>query len=454
MSLTTGTTRDQATRDTPGGIGPASRLADRYRLVEQIGSGGMGRIYRAHDERLDRDVAIKLLEPDADAADVSASEARAAARLAHPGLAQVFDVGRQHGLEYIVMELVRGRSLREVLAARRRLSPAESVSIGAQLADALAHAHRHGVVHCDVKPRNVMLTPDGTVKLLDFGIAQGTGTTRTLPLGEIRGSAAYLSPEQVRGERPDGRSDVYALGALLFELLTGRQLFLGPDVRSVLVQRLVADPPRPRQLNPAISPALERVLLKALARNPTERFQSAGQLRDALAVARGDARSGAWLVAAGVWLAGVGTKLRADPQISVADQLGLRRLLWLAGVGTWLRAGLASVPRQNPVLSSRAGLAALGLGGLLALVVLASLAGRQSDLPPAPTPAPAAVETPAPEPTAPPPPPTAASALDPTRAPTVRPTTTPTRAIVVVPQRRNNDDDDDHERGRRGRGRD
>lgn len=269
-------------------LGVGSRLAGRYRLLEPIGSGGMGHIFRALDERLDREVAVKLLQPEADGylgTEATAAEARVAARLSHPNLAQVFDVGAEQGVEYIVMELVRGQSLRELLRVRLRLRPSEVVRIGAQLADALAHVHSLGIVHCDVKPRNVMLTQDGIVKLLDFGIAQGSGVSRTLPAGEVRGSAAYLSPEQARADEPDGRSDIYALGAVLYELLAGRPPFVGPDLHSVIVQRLNVNPPRPTLFEPAIPAALERVVLRALARDPARRYQRAEDLRDALRAA-------------------------------------------------------------------------------------------------------------------------------------------------------------------------
>ncbi len=209
--------------------GPGSLFAGRYRLREQVGVGGMGRVYRAHDEVLDRDVAVKLLDErasaDADVSRACAEEARAAARLARPGIARVFDSGIQDGRGFVVMELVSGRTLEQILRGRGRLAPFEAAEIAARVAAALEYAHRQGVVHCDVKPHNIILAPDGTPKLVDFGIARVASTTGSLAADEIRGSAPYVSPEQVRGEAVDGRADIYGLGAVLYELLTGRPPF-------------------------------------------------------------------------------------------------------------------------------------------------------------------------------------------------------------------------------------
>jgi eukaryotic-like serine/threonine-protein kinase len=401
------------------------RLAKRYRLREPIASGGMGHIYRALDERLDREVAIKVLDPDPSAAEPSILEARATARLAHPGLVQVFDVGSEDGLEYIVMELVPGRSLRELLAARRRLTPAETVSIGAQLADALAYVHRQGLVHCDVKPRNVMLTPDGTVKLLDFGIAEGTDSTRTLPLGEVRGSAAYISPEQARGERPDARSDIYALGILLYELLAGHPPFTGPDVHTVVVQRLVADPPRLRPSNPQVPGALEQVVLTALARDPAARYQSASDLSDALSRA----------LTVGV---------RTPRKRLVAGVPAALALVLATGLAVTLsQRSTTQAPADTPANAGPTATAPTALDS------------RPAAPTTAPTPAPTTAPTPVPSslPAVPPPAsPTLVRTSAPTPAPTTRPVAPalPKPVIVVVPQPRNPSNGRDEEHNGRG----
>ena len=257
-------------------------VAGRYAIGEPVGRGGMGRVYRAHDRLLDRDVALKLLYADAvrdgELGRACATEARAAGRLAHEGIARVFDAGIDDGCLFIVMELVEGETLVNRLVNGARLSMREAVALVAQVADALDHAHACGVVHCDVKPANILVTPYGRTKLVDFGIAHAATVTGTLWLGELRGSAPYISPEQVRGDAVDGRSDVYALGAVLYELLAGRPAFDGVNVAAVMAQRLVTDPPSPRTLNPAVPASLDRVVRGALARDPEQRYQTAADL--------------------------------------------------------------------------------------------------------------------------------------------------------------------------------
>jgi eukaryotic-like serine/threonine-protein kinase len=263
-------------------------LIDRYELTQEIGEGGMGRVFRAHDRMLDRDVAIKVLaRATSHGMDVAFQracfeQARAAARLTHPGVITIFDVGHQDDRVFIVMELVEGPTLQQVLRREGLLPLDRAVTIAADLADVLDHAHRLGVLHGDVRPDNVVLAEGGMPRLVDFAIASAATTTGAFGPDQLRGSVPYLAPEQLRGEQVDARADIYSLGVVLYEMLTGRPPFEGDDVGAVAQARLAQDPPPPGAFNPSIPPKLERIVLKALARDPRERYPSAAELRDNL----------------------------------------------------------------------------------------------------------------------------------------------------------------------------
>ncbi|WP_432844360.1 Stk1 family PASTA domain-containing Ser/Thr kinase [Dactylosporangium sp. CA-092794] len=265
-------------------------LGGRYQVGELLGYGGMAEVHRGRDLRLGRDVAIKTLRTDL-ARDATFQlrfrrEAQNAASLNHPAIVAVYDTGEERGpageeLPYIVMEFVNGRTLKEVLAAEGRLMPRRALEITADICAALEFSHRHGIIHRDIKPGNVMLTQTGQVKVMDFGIARAlaSGATTMTQTSAVIGTAQYLSPEQARGEPVDARSDVYATGCVLFELLCGHPPFVGDNPVSVAYQHVREDPRPPSASNRDVTPEIDAVVLKALAKNPLNRYQSAGEMR-------------------------------------------------------------------------------------------------------------------------------------------------------------------------------
>ncbi|WP_144119837.1 Stk1 family PASTA domain-containing Ser/Thr kinase [Catellatospora sichuanensis] len=277
----------------------ARLLGGRYQVGELLGYGGMAEVHRGRDLRLGRDVAIKLLRTDL-ARDATFQmrfrrEAQNAAALNHPAIVAVYDTGEERGptgevLPYIVMEFVAGRTLKEVLAAEGRLMPRRAMEITADICAALEFSHRHGIIHRDIKPGNVMFTPNAQVKVMDFGIARAlaSGATTMTQTSAVIGTAQYLSPEQARGEAVDARSDVYAAGCVLFELLCGHPPFVGDSPVAVAYQHVREEPPAPSESNRDVTPDVDAVVLKALSKNPANRYQSAGEMRaDLLRAAAG-----------------------------------------------------------------------------------------------------------------------------------------------------------------------
>ncbi|WP_369130484.1 Stk1 family PASTA domain-containing Ser/Thr kinase, partial [Modestobacter roseus] len=264
-------------------------LGERYEIGGVLGRGGMAEVHRGRDLRLGREVAVKVLRQDL-ARDPSSQvrfrrEAQAAASLNHPAIVAVYDTGEDRtatgATPYIVMEYVEGETLRDVVRHERRLSPERAMSLTADICAALDFSHRNGIVHRDVKPGNVMITPQGTVKVMDFGIARAvsdSAATMTSTAAVI-GTAQYLSPEQARGEGVDARSDVYSAGCLLYELVTGSPPFTGDSPVAVAYQHVREDPRTPSSINPEIPPELDAILLKAMSKNPANRYQSAAEMR-------------------------------------------------------------------------------------------------------------------------------------------------------------------------------
>jgi eukaryotic-like serine/threonine-protein kinase len=261
-------------------------LGNRYRLIELLGQGGMATIYRATDSQLERDVAVKVLRAeygrDPDFSSRFRHEAQAAAALNHPNVVAVYDFGQDDAGPYIVMELVDGEDLASVIRRTGALPPRQAARIAAEIARALAAAHARGFVHRDVKPGNVLVGRDGRVKVADFGIARAVAEAQmTLP-GTTLGSVHYFSPEQARGEQATTSSDVYALGIVLFELLTGRRPWEGDSAASIAMARLSGPVPSPSGVRSGVPPALDAIVQQALSRDPSGRFPTAAAMADAL----------------------------------------------------------------------------------------------------------------------------------------------------------------------------
>ena len=259
----------------------------RYQVTHLIARGGMAIVYRAQDTLLNRPVAIKTLYPELSAAPLFVEgfrrEAQAAANLSHPNIVPVFDWGEDNGTYFIVMELVDGTSLADMLRGGRTLTASHSANLMAQVAAALGYAHRNGVVHRDVKPGNILIASDGQVKVTDFGIAQAMSVEDQLAEeGSVMGTATYFSPEQAEGAPVDGRSDIYSLGVVLYEMLAGRPPYIGDSPVEVSSQHVHGTVPPPSDFNKSIPPDLQAIVLEALAKSPERRYQSAEDLRSDL----------------------------------------------------------------------------------------------------------------------------------------------------------------------------
>ena len=256
-------------------------LDGRYEIQSLVGEGGMAWVYRATDHRLNRSVAVKIMREDA-AADESVrsrfcAESHAVAMLSHPNIVTVYDVSHSDELEYIVMELVDGVTLLQYMEKRGALPWNEALHFARQIAKALQHAHSRGIVHRDIKPHNIMLLRDGTIKVADFGIAALEHEFHETK-GEAVGSIHYIAPEQARGEYPDPRSDLYSLGVVMFEMFTGRKPYLGDTIQEIAVKHMNASPPSMLALNPSLPPELERITLKAMCADRSNRYQNAAEL--------------------------------------------------------------------------------------------------------------------------------------------------------------------------------
>jgi serine/threonine-protein kinase len=354
----------------------ARLLGGRYQVGELLGFGGMAEVHRGRDTRLGRDVAIKTLRHDL-ARDATFQlrfrrEAQNAASLNHPAIVAVYDTGEEHAptgeeLPYIVMEYVNGHTLKEVLGIEGRLMPRRALEIVADICSALDFSHRHSIIHRDIKPGNVMLTQTGQVKVMDFGIARAlaSGASTMTQTSAVIGTAQYLSPEQARGEQVDARSDVYATGCVIFELLTGHPPFVGDNPVSVAYQHVREDPRAPSELNPDVTPDIDAVVLKALAKNPANRYQSAGEMR------------------ADLLRAAAGRPVSAPPVMTEAERTAMMAPQHMTGQQMRAPARVPPSQRRGQKKGSTALVVLITVLGMLALGVLALgviLANQSSDV--------------------------------------------------------------------------
>jgi serine/threonine-protein kinase len=368
------------------------------RIQRKLGQGGMGAVYLAHHTGLNKSVAIKVLPPgSAGNPDFIARflrEARLAARLEHPNVVQVFDVGEEGGLYYISMQYVEGRSLEAILKERKKFSVPEAVAIAKRVAVALAAAHKMGIVHRDIKPANILLSKDGVIKVADFGLAKDKESNASISeTGQIVGTPYYMSPEQAQGETLDARSDLYSLGATLYHMVTGQRAFEGHTPLSIVIKHVSQEPVPPREVDPSIPENVCAVIARLMKKRPAERYASAEELIRDLDALKQPAGSG------------VRTEVRPPPR----------------------RAAMVALP-----------LAAILVVGIVIGIVLgrgdpATPAAVHAPAPPAPAPkaAPAAPKPPAPKPPEPPPePPPAPKPPDPAPEPP-RPPADPRAGILA-----------------------
>ncbi len=259
-------------------------LNNRYELLERIGDGGMAEVYRAHDTQLDRFVAIKILHPqftnDESFIERFRREAKGAARLSHPNIVNIYDVGASDGKYYIVMEYIKGETLKEKINREAPLPINTTLQIVKEIAEALENAHANNLVHCDIKPHNILLNEAGHVKVADFGIARATTSSTITYTGSVVGSVHYFSPEQARGNTISPKSDIYSLGVVMYEMLTGQVPFNGETAVSIAIKHIQDAPIPPHELRADIPPLVEAIVLKAMDKNPDNRFTSTEMIHE------------------------------------------------------------------------------------------------------------------------------------------------------------------------------
>ena len=299
---------------------PGTIFADRYQIIEELGAGGMGRVYRALDRKLGEEIAVKVIRPDIASdrqiLDRFSSELKLARQIVHRNVARMFDLNEAGRVPYITMEYVRGENLKRLIRKVGRLAPGQALPIVTEICRGLAEAHRLGIIHRDLKPQNVMIDEDGQAKILDFGLARLVGAGLTDVRLSRSGTPAYVSPEQIMGRAVDERSDLYSLGVLLYEMLTGQTPFQAESVEEIFDRHVHEPAPDPRLLNPGLSDGLSALVLRLLEKDPAKRFQSAAEVEAALAE--------------------LGDHARTPVRAKVLRIAGIAVALAIAAAGAWL----------------------------------------------------------------------------------------------------------------------
>lgn len=357
-------------------------IIGNYKIEQKLGEGGMGAVYKGVDMMLEREVAIKALRPElasqTQVVERFRSEAVTLAKLNHPNIATLFNFFRQGDEFYMVIEFVRGETLDNIIAQRGAMPVAQAVPLFCKVLDGIDHAHQEGIVHRDIKPANMMLTDKGALKVLDFGIARILGSARMTKAGHLIGTIEYMSPEQVKGLDTDARSDIYSLGMLLYEMLTGRVPFDIQNEFELMRAQIEQTPPSPRELNPEIPVEVEQAIMRAISKDPNDRYQTAGDFR-AVLMSAGFAATGALDSLSGGLNSSYATSRLSHPASNTAPPVSKPSAPALGGdpmKETRLGASSAAAPLAPPTNQMKeTRLGAAGVAGVAGAATAAAVGG-------------------------------------------------------------------------------